>query len=246
MCQASSTCEVEFVDNPMKVFYSGQLMRGTVQLNIVKQKKVRRIYIHVYGAAYASWTEYFWFDFGLQNWCSDYQKTFSGKEVYLNDGTYFVGAPENNNEFKPLNCWQRIFKMVPGVHDYTFEFKLPSDLPTSIEGKHGNIRYTAIFVIDAIYPEKRKTLKIPFTVLRPFDLNADPEFRVIFSSYCIFSIEISRNYSVVSCYVLFSESNSGRNDDKVSYEYNRSNSSSSLYTRYRKSFTEHKLFLFFY
>lgn len=182
MCQASSTCEIEF-DNPMKVFYSGQLMRGTVQLNLTKQKKVRRIYMHLYGGAYASWTEYFCLDFGFHNWYSDHRKTFSGKEVYLNDGTYFVGAPKDDDSAsckgtQPLKRWQRIFKMTPGLYNYTFEFTLP-DLPTSLEGNHGHIRYFAIFVIDAIYPEKKKIVNIPFSVIRPFDLNADLEFKVI-------------------------------------------------------------------
>lgn len=186
MCQASNTYEIEFENNPMKVFYSGQLMRGTVQLNLIKQKKVRRIYIHLYGGAYASWTEYACFDFELGNWYSDHRKTFSGKEVYLNDGTYFVGAPKDDDESckesKPLKLWQRVFKMAPGMYHYSFEFKLP-DLPTSIEGKHGHVRYFAIFVIDAIYPEKKRIINIPFTVIKPFDLNADSEFRVITSMF---------------------------------------------------------------
>lgn len=183
MCLASSTCEIEFENNPMRVFFSGQIMRGTVHLKLAKQKQVRRIYIHLYGGAYASWTEYACIDFGLHNWYSDHRKTFSGKEVYLNDGRYFVGAPEDDesvNATKPLKRWQRIFKMASGAYDYPFEFKLPNDLATSIEGKHGHIRYFAIFVIDAIYPEKKQSLNIPFSVIKPFDLNADPVFRVIF------------------------------------------------------------------
>lgn len=138
MCQASNNCkiEIDFQNNPMKVFYSGQVMRGTVQLNLSKQKKVRRIYMHLYGGAYVSWSEYVWFDFGLHNWYSDHRKTYSGKEIHLNDGQYFVGAPKDDASCKEKQTpkrWQRVFKMAPGIHDYTFEFKLSSYLPTSIE-----------------------------------------------------------------------------------------------------------------
>lgn len=56
------------------------------------------------------------------------------------------------------------------------------------KGKHGYIRYFAIFVIDAIYPEKKKILNIPFTIIKPYDLNIVPEFRVIYKNQNMFNI----------------------------------------------------------
>lgn len=41
-----NTCEIHFENNPTKVVYSGQLVRGTVQLNLSKDTNVCVIVIH--------------------------------------------------------------------------------------------------------------------------------------------------------------------------------------------------------
>lgn len=52
-----TTCVISF-DNPDGVYYAGQLLRGTVVLTLTKEKKVRGVFVKVYGRAYAYWTEY--------------------------------------------------------------------------------------------------------------------------------------------------------------------------------------------
>lgn len=69
--------------------------------------------------------------------------------------------------------------MTPGLHDYEFEYLLPNSLPTSFEGKRGYIRYTVKCVIAIrIWPDE--VLNEPITVIREFDLNSYPEFRVTY------------------------------------------------------------------
>lgn len=81
-----TTCEIQFDNNPMKVVYAGQLLRGTVRLTITGQKDVRGVYIEIRGKAYARWTE----------GTGDNRKTYTGSEDYLNERTYFVGGSSGN------------------------------------------------------------------------------------------------------------------------------------------------------
>lgn len=64
-----------------------------------------------------------------------------------------------------------------GEYSYTFHVILPDNLPTSFDGKYGQIHYEIITTIErsARYP---KVFKLPFTVIQPLDLNADAIYRV--------------------------------------------------------------------
>ncbi|XP_055302464.1 arrestin domain-containing protein 17-like [Sitodiplosis mosellana] len=170
-----TTCEIEFENNPLKVVYAGQLLRVALRLNLTKQKKVRGVYFQLYGSACASWTEYEWFG-GLH---SNRWKIYNGNEEYLNKVSYFVGPVVGDVSRKAARILRkstRKFKLAPGAYKYNFECTLPPDLATSIEAKHGHIRYFARFVVDIIYP-CRKIYEVPFFVIRPFDLNLNPILR---------------------------------------------------------------------
>lgn len=65
-----------------------------------------------------------------------------------------------------------------GEHIYNFEFTLPAGLPSSFEGEFGHIRYIATVVLD-IPRWPNDVFQQPFTVIKPLDLNDDPELRVI-------------------------------------------------------------------
>lgn len=81
-----TSCEIEFENNPLKVVYTGQLLRGTVRLNLTEEKNVRGIYINIYGSAHVKWSK------GSGN----RRVTHTGKEEYLNEKTYFVGGPSGS------------------------------------------------------------------------------------------------------------------------------------------------------
>lgn len=74
-----TTCEIEFENNPHKIVYAGRCLRGTVQLTLTDEKSARGIYIRINGKAYCHWSN------GRNN-------TYTGREDYLNEITYFIGG----------------------------------------------------------------------------------------------------------------------------------------------------------
>lgn len=52
-----TTCDISF-ENPDGVYFVGELLRGTAKLSLTKIKKVRGVYVKVFGRAYAHWSEY--------------------------------------------------------------------------------------------------------------------------------------------------------------------------------------------
>lgn len=73
-----TTCKIEFENNPNKVLYAGQTLRGTVELALTEAKTVRGIYIQIHGKGFCKWRSG--------------KATHSGKENYLNETTYFIGG----------------------------------------------------------------------------------------------------------------------------------------------------------
>lgn len=50
-------CGVEFENNPSKVIYAGQVLRGRVYLTTAKEKALRELYLKITGLAYCHWIE---------------------------------------------------------------------------------------------------------------------------------------------------------------------------------------------
>ena len=71
-----------------------------------------------------------------------------------------------------------------GEHTFPFECKLPQQLPSSFEGKFGQIRYLARATIERAWKSSVVTRKA-FTVLSGLDLNFIPEAAVS-KSFCLF------------------------------------------------------------
>lgn len=65
----------------------------------------------------------------------------------------------------------------PGTYNYEFQCMMPSDLPSSVEGSIGHIRYTACVVIDIPW-WRSKEYELQFTVIKTIDLNDYPTLRV--------------------------------------------------------------------
>lgn len=78
----SVACEIDFENNPNKIIYTGQVVRGTVRLTLNEEKNVRGVYIRIYGKAYCRWTR------------RRGRVTYVGKQNYLNETTYLIGAEE--------------------------------------------------------------------------------------------------------------------------------------------------------
>lgn len=96
-----TTCDISF-DNPEKVYYAGQMLRGTVRLTLTKEHKVRGVYVRIFGRAYAYWTEHCSSNHNSHR--SDgnrrsggHSVSYTGEEDYLDEKTYFVGGPNASN-----------------------------------------------------------------------------------------------------------------------------------------------------
>lgn len=85
----SVICQIEFENNPSKVVYSGQLLRGNVYLTLTQITSFRNISVRICGDAYSRWTDGF----------SDDEKTYTGNENYLNERIYLVRGQEGTNFF---------------------------------------------------------------------------------------------------------------------------------------------------
>lgn len=97
-----TTCDIIF-ENPERVFYAGQLLRGNVRLKLTKEHKVRGVYIQIFGRAYAYWTEYCHTDHNrhrnnsTNRSSSGHHVSYTGEEDYLDEKTYFVGGRNAGN-----------------------------------------------------------------------------------------------------------------------------------------------------
>lgn len=80
----SIACDIEFENNPNKIFYAGQLLRGTVRLTVKERKNVRGVYISIQGKAYCRWSR----NGGRRS------IVYVGDELYLNEIKYLIGAQD--------------------------------------------------------------------------------------------------------------------------------------------------------
>lgn len=45
-------------EHPDSVYFAGETLRGTAILSLTKKKKIRGVYVRIYGRAYAHWTKH--------------------------------------------------------------------------------------------------------------------------------------------------------------------------------------------
>lgn len=76
-----TTCEIDFENNPERVLYAGQLLRGTIKLTLDSEKTVRGVYILITGKGYCHWTR----------GSGDNRRSYTGNEKYLEEKTYLYG-----------------------------------------------------------------------------------------------------------------------------------------------------------
>lgn len=104
-----TTCEITF-ENTRRVFFAGQLVRGSVRLTLTSEEKVRGVYIHIFGKAYARWDDLCYIDHNYHGYHRNRSRenrenkcnwvTYEGNEVYLDEKTYFVGGPHESTALK--------------------------------------------------------------------------------------------------------------------------------------------------
>lgn len=94
-------------------------------------------------------------------------RTFLGEQKHLDIVTYLFGQEDGEAIEVPV-----------GIHSYKFSCRLPQNLPYSVDGEHGHIRYRIEAQLDIPWTICDLNMILPFTVVRREDLNLFPELRI--------------------------------------------------------------------
>ncbi|KAG4072774.1 hypothetical protein HA402_005251 [Bradysia odoriphaga] len=140
-------CTIKLCGNASNVYYSGQLISGTIQLTLNEKKKVRDIFVKVLGVAYVRWPEG-----GGRN-----DTVNKGKEIIFDKKIELIHESDDK------------MQLMPGSYSYPFECKLPNYIPSSLELKYGYIRYKVQAVLDNLLWSGEEFEKF-FTVVGVSDL----------------------------------------------------------------------------
>ncbi|XP_034229980.1 uncharacterized protein LOC117638914 [Thrips palmi] len=158
------TLRIEF-DRPDAVYFAGELVTGRVCLHVTKPKRVTGFSIQLRGVANVRWTE----RTSRSRRRGSHSETYSASETYFDNKVFLLGGTTGEVEISP------------GDHVYNFECLLPSVVPSSFEGHHGSIRYTATAAMHRPWKFDH-TAKTAFTVISHLDLNSRLQAREPVSS----------------------------------------------------------------
>lgn len=81
--------------------------------------------------------------------------------------------------------------LTAGEYSFPFSYVLPYNVPSSFEGEHGHVRYTARAVIDRPWKFDHET-KTAFSVICPLDLNANPKLAVSTTKLLVYRVLAGR------------------------------------------------------
>lgn len=144
------TFEVK-LDDLNKVFYPGDSVCGRVNLKIKDDLKIKEMRLECRGEAYVNWPEY----------SGSHTRYHYNRERYFNAMAVIFGEGKGKqNGITSPACISQ------GSYSFSFKFIIPDKyLPTSFEGRHGNIRYWARAVIDrGLGKNNVKTKPVPFMI----------------------------------------------------------------------------------
>lgn len=134
-----------------KVFCPGDTIYGQVNLKVKEDLKIKEMRLECRGEAYVNWPEY----------SGSYTRYHYNRERYFNAIEVIFGEEkEKENGVKSSACISQ------GCYSFSFKFIIPDKyLPTSFEGRHGNIRYWVRAVIDrGLGKSNVKTKPAPFMI----------------------------------------------------------------------------------
>ncbi|KAK9695266.1 Arrestin (or S-antigen), N-terminal domain [Popillia japonica] len=144
-------------NHPFNIYTAGQTVRGKVHFKLHTSKIVQGVYVRFQGIAQTQWNE--------ERKHNDDKVTvrYRGEREYFDEILYLVG--ENNGES---------FELLPGEHNYKFEYALPLGLPTSFKGEIGSVIYTIKAVLDMPWDMPwgiDDEVETRIQVVSPIDLN---------------------------------------------------------------------------
>ncbi|KAJ2949374.1 hypothetical protein O0L34_g15287 [Tuta absoluta] len=144
-------------EEPRDVFYSGQVLKGCVELRLTIPLSYSVININFTGEAKVFWSE-------------SETEEYNGVQRYVTVGyrgieTYFNTTICASGGMGPIT-------LPPGEHKIPFQFQIPHTAPSSFRGKRGEVSYKVTAYIEHPDPLRaRETLEEAFEVVAPLDLN---------------------------------------------------------------------------
>ena len=119
--------DIQF-EKPLKIFFSGEELRGRVLIDLSSEKKFKQISVEIVGRGEVHWTE---------------MRTVTRRE---GDGTTVTETVTDHYRGSEKYFHQEFIiqqgpGLPPGQHILPFSLLLPSNLPSSFEGDHGSVRY---------------------------------------------------------------------------------------------------------
>ncbi|KXJ68731.1 arrestin domain-containing protein 3-like [Aedes albopictus] len=148
----SINCDIKFDENPHGVYLPGQTLSGNVDLRLDEPVEIRGIALQIKGIAEVNWSE------TTGDGSSRQVIYYHGRQDYMNSTTYLAGNKDG-----------AMLQLLPGTHSFQFLFDLPENLVTSVEAKHGHIRYTVKVILERSWKVDH-SYKVAFTVLRHVNL----------------------------------------------------------------------------
>ena len=144
--------DVNFVD-PKTFFYPGETIEGNILIKLDSAIRCKKISLEFKGKSYVYWTDP----------TEDETTSFESTEEYFEDSVTLLA---------PLPPEKEII-LNPGVYNYPFQFRLPNNLPPSVDHapiNMGYIRYYMKIKIDVDSRARRWRLKSNFEKKIPFQV----------------------------------------------------------------------------
>ncbi|XP_068156045.1 arrestin domain-containing protein 17 [Drosophila tropicalis] len=147
-------------EQPERIYFAGEIIRGDIWMNCNKRTKIRAIKIQITGKGKCKWMEIL----RKNSNNNEYTRSlfYTSKEIYEHSETPLP-------DFEP-----RGLELSPGEHTFKFSVMLGRQLPSSFKGSYGSIKYKMRILIQRPWTfDERHT--IPFTVVKNMPL--PPNFR---------------------------------------------------------------------
>lgn len=143
MSNNNYTLEVVYEGNEDAIYYPGQTVKGHIELSVCNQNlKLRGLNVLIKGSASCS-----------------YSKDLQAEQEFFAIEREFFETKVEPTEL-PI-----------GNYQYEFEHRLPRNIPYSVDGQYGNVKYIVQATLDIPWDLYDRKVVKPFTVLRYEDLN---------------------------------------------------------------------------
>jgi hypothetical protein len=134
-------------------YFPGEIIRGYIQYNVGKPKKIRGVRVKFDGYSHTHWTETHIVHTGKGT--QTRQIPYSAHVTYFNPIATLYGNPRGVS---------KDFKIPSGTYIWPFEFCLPMGLPPSFDHDFGKNYYCVTCYVDIPWATD-KEVKLPFQML---------------------------------------------------------------------------------